>query len=379
MSASIGVFYVPFQTATIPSEPHGSTMCKLLNDYQHIVIALPVRRVTPTKNAPLDYASREAMIRQHYANIKHYIHVVPVVDKKYPKDKVAALEDAVRSLFSNFSSRNVSLFTDHVFGDIYKKNGGVWNCTEHRYLEAEDHERFKILGLRDIVDVNFRRGVISGLVNQFPISWPTVDMAIRRIINGKAHYLFGKKPGEFGWRFPGGFKDRSDPNFETAVWREGGEEVLQKGVDPKAVFEQPHYISSRNVNDWRYKGEPDGITTLFYQLNFIGTDDQIKAGDDLCDTAWFCLDDMDPTTIEGEHIYLYNDLCDYENARKGPQHCNICNTMLTCDCGIPPEETHQVFIEDCWTCNHTGKIPSQLQMGTMTVCDRCCGISKGKR
>jgi NUDIX domain len=323
MNESIGVFYVPFQTAEVP-DLHGHALSMLLNDYQHVVVALPVRRVTPTKNAPLDYAAREAMIRHYNGNISHYVHVVPVVDKKYPKDKVAALESAVKSLFSNFPGP-VTLFTDSAFDNLYNENGGAWKVRVDAYLEVEQNQRYKVLHSANVADVNFRRGVISGMMNQFPISWPTVDMAIRREVvvdreappHTKVLYLFGKKPGENGWRFPGGFKDRSDPNFETAVLREGGEEVLKKDVKPEDVFERPHYISSRNVKDWRYKGEPDGITTLFFQLNFIGTEDQIKAGDDLCDAQWFCLEDMNPETIEGEHIYLYEDLCKYEDARKG--------------------------------------------------------------
>jgi ADP-ribose pyrophosphatase YjhB (NUDIX family) len=387
MSEAIGVLYAPFQFASI-GEPHSSTLTKMWPIHQYIVIALPVRRVSPTKNAPLDYGTREAMIRQYLGSMTRYVHVVPVPDKKYPKDKVAALENAVRSLFSNLTS--VCVYSDPSFAAVYKANGGVWAVRS----EGRGYEAAEAIARKNTVqggihtETTFRQGIIFGMLNQFPISWPTVDMAIRRVVQyerldtpvvpPKVFYLFGKKPGEFGWRFPGGFKDREDPNFETAVLREAGEEVLKKGVEPKTVFEKPRYISSRNINDWRYKGEIDGITTLFYMVNFIGTEDQIKAGDDLADTKWMTLDQVNPEEIEGEHIYLYQDLCEYEKEHTGPQHCNRCNTMLTCDCGIVPEGTHQVYMEDCWTCNGTGKTGSAHQMGVLVTCKRCCGISKPK-
>ena len=335
----VGVLYAPFQ---VPSfiEAHRNIIITMLEAHEQIVIALPVRRATPTKNAPLDYATREAMIRQYFANIKRYIYVVPVVDQKYNKNKVAALENAVKSLFSNPPS-SVCLYTDTDMADYVDLYGhDAWRTVAGTYSILECQAR------KDIViaehDDSFRRGVIHGLQSQFPISWPTVDIAIRQVVDGKTLYLFGKKPGEHGWRFPGGFKDRKDTCFEEAVLREAGEEVLKKGVEPLKVFETPCYISSHNVNDWRYKGEVDGITTLFFVTNFIGTEDQIKAGDDLVNTKWFCLDEMNPAwakseEIEGEHIQLYHDLCEYERLKsQRAERCSVCNTLLTCDCGIPP-------------------------------------------
>jgi hypothetical protein len=163
-------------------------------------------------------------------------------------------------------------------------------------------------------------------------------------------YLFGKKPGEKGWRFSGGFKDRNDPNFEAAVWREAGEEVLKKGkngnpvVDPQTVFDAPQYICSRNVNDWRYKGELDGITTLFYLINFTGDESLIEANDDLAETAWFELSQLCQADIEGEHIFLFQALCEYEKTH-----------MLTCDCGIPPTQKKENLPDDhLWVITENG-------------------------
>lgn len=314
---TIGVFFAPFQTSSMP-KAHCDLLAELHQHFTDVVIALPVRRVTPTKNAPLSYAAREIMIRQYYVPGTHYVHVVPVVDKKYPEDQVKALESAAMAPFSE--PANVSLYADADFIKLYKENGGKWFTPKNNpaaiLLGHEADERAKL----PVLSQDYRSGVIHGMRSQFPISWPTIDMAIRRVVvvdreappHEEIQFLFGKKPGEKNWRFAGGFKDRADLTMEDAVYREGGEEVLKKGVDPKAVFDYPKYICSRNVNDWRYRGEVDGITTFFYLLNFHGTANQIKAGDDLCDTAWLTIAEVRKQGIEGEHCFLLDALVDYE-------------------------------------------------------------------
>ena len=396
---TVGVFFVPFQTVTIP-QPHRDTLEQMFKNFNAVVIALKVRRVTPTKNAPLDFSAREEMIRAYLGPKQKPVFIVPVVDKKYPHDQVAALDNAVTALFSE--GRKLYLFTDSDFVNLYKENGGKMTIspgTAQMFSMFEEGERMSHVDAPvSLSSEEFRRGLVYGMNSQFPISWPTIDMAIRRVVlvnreappHGEIRYLFGKKPGEKGWRFPGGFKDREDPNFEAAVWREGSEEVLKKGVEPQNVFTFPRYITSRNVGDWRYRGEKDGITTLFYQVTFTGTEDQIMAGDDLCDSAWLTLDEVRKQGIEGEHIYLLDSLEGFEAMNAEPKRCEVCNTLLTCDCGIPPTPRNlwtiasstilspykQVYMEDCHCCGGTGKIRSAFQMGVDTHCDVCCGVSK---
>ena len=290
------------------------------------------------------------MIRQYFTSLPNkYVYIVPVPDTKYPENKVKALEAAVKVLFSE--PFHGVLHTSEAFGKLYEANGGKWELGRNQFpstvLLEEEIARLDCTSTT-MADASFRRGMIAAMRSQFPISWPTVDMAIRREINdplgaGKqVLYLFGKKPGEKNWRFAGGFKDRKDKSFEESTYREGGEEVLVEGVDPQKVFEPPYYISSRNVNDWRYADEPDGITTHFYGMNFIGTDDQIKANDDLADAKWFAIDEkygkeitITPDMVEGEHKFLLEDLCEYERKQASWKRCSKCNTVLTCDCGFP--------------------------------------------
>jgi bifunctional NMN adenylyltransferase/nudix hydrolase len=341
---TVAVLYTPFQTPVIPG-PHKNVLDLLFEKYGTVVVALHQKRVTPTKNNPLGFAAREAMVREYVQSLGRYAYIVPVVDKKYPKDQVAALEACITPLFTE--PIKVWLFTNEEFLSLYVENGGTWQYSTHRHglLSAEMDARKSAMVL-NCTSEDFRRGVIYAMNSQFPISWGTVDMAIRRVViidreappHEKVLYLFGKKPGEVGWRFPGGFKDVGDIDYETAVWREGGEEVLKSGIDPKSVLTKPVYISSRKVNDWRYRQEKDAITTLFYQMEFIGTEDQIAANDDLADAKWFDLSELKREDIEGEHKYLYDELVAFENRQSNDRkmYCQNCKTVLTCDCGICP-------------------------------------------
>lgn len=381
MTKYVAVLYAPFQTATT-IEIHWRQLELIAENFPSIVIALPVRRVTPTKNAPLDFAARECMIREYIASLNPNIrqpqfYIVPVVDKKYEADQVMALETAVSALFSEPIKAVLTTYVE--FAKIYKEHGGKWHVDNPvEFLAYENDHRNHIASATNSLTADYRTGVIAAMKSQFPISWGTVDMAIRRIVDGHVKFLFGKKPGEKGWRFPGGFKDTTDFDYESAVWREGGEEVLVAGVKPESVFDVPRYIISRKVNDWRYRNEIDSITTLFYTLNFTGTDDQIKAGDDLCDAAWFGLDELKPEDIEGEHIFLFRALVEDERKLHSIQNCRVCNTVLTCDCGIPEAEDvyNQTYMEDCNSCGGTGKQTSAFQTGVSTHCETCCGISK---
>jgi hypothetical protein len=82
------------------------------------------------------------------------------------------------------------------------------------------------------------------------------------------------------------------------------------------VFTEPVYITSRNVNDWRYRGELDGITTAFYEIEFTGTDDQVHAADDLGEVKWFAFEDMKREDMEGEHVHLFDALMTFNDKKR---------------------------------------------------------------
>lgn len=158
------------------------------------------------------------------------------------------------------------------------------------------------------------RSVIWATQQQHPKVYPTVDIALF----DEAGYLYlGRKKGQNGWRFPGGFVEPSDASFLDAAKRELREECGDIEVSA------PMYLGSTKIDDWRYRGEKDKIiTTFFYTRKLWG---RITAGDDLSEIKGFnfpgCKDD-----IVAEHIPLYEMLEGYYSSGKLPRYPELKRT-----------------------------------------------------
>ncbi len=318
---SVGVIYLPFQTHTLAAK-HLDLIEAVVENHTTVIIALPVKKIRPSKNSPLNFREREEMIREELPHHKA-LYIVPVPERKYPTDRIAALHTAVTAPFDMVG--DVTLYTDPEFREFYRATATNSKWTLSLYKDLEDILEVEKVLRADLImnpyyssnngSEMYRRGLIVALNRQFPINWPTVDIAIKRVVGDKTFYLLGKKPGENHWRFPGGFKDRGDQCFEVSVIREASEEVMEDSVlAASGVFTDPKYITSRNVNDWRYRGEIDGITTSFYEIEFVGTDDQLRASDDLAQIKWFDLSELSKDDMEGEHVFLLDALKESKRA-----------------------------------------------------------------
>lgn len=297
--SEVAVIYLPFQLPRI--DLYETLLREILSKHTYVVFALPISKVSPTKHCPLSFSMREQMIR---SSLSQYVNIVAVPNEKYFENQVKALHTAVENIWL---TRQIHLYTDTAFLEAYN---GSWIVSK---IQIDERPIQNLIGKQLLLDIKdpqeaFRTGIIHAMNSQWPINWLTVDMAIIRRVDKKVQVLLGKKPGEKKWRFVGGFKDRKDATIEDAVLREGGEEALISGINPRDVFKTPTYISSRNVNDWRYRNELDGITTVFYQVEFIGTEDQLKAGDDIEEIHWFGIDILHDYDFEGEHSLLFQDL-----------------------------------------------------------------------
>ncbi len=120
---------------------------------------------------------------------------------------------------------------------------------------------------------DFRAGMVYAQNIAFPRVYPTVDIVLRH--NDKV--LVGRKPDESLWRFPGGFVDVADESLESAALRELQEET---GI----TLTHLDYLTSRQVNDWRYRGSMDKIMTTVFTRTVAMLEP--TAGDDLDCTAW---------------------------------------------------------------------------------------------
>ena len=308
-----GVIYAPFQIPRITYR-HKLLIDIAFDTHQLCVIALPVKRFPPTKTSPLDFDTRKAMIGTSYPNVA----VVPIPDQKYAAKFIQTLHSAIPAI------EPIHLYADSKSVALYKEHGGTWETTvcelhadEQDCRQSEEFlkqsaldllrhpEEIEKLGEHAIASVHqfaaesYRSGMVVATQKQFTHSYPTVDVAIRRITNdGRRQLLLGRKPEELLFRFPGGFVDPSDLSYESTALREGFEETGAISLS------KPRYVASRRVDDWRYRGEADGIKTILFQCDFLGADAELKAGDDLEEIRWFDEDYLVPEQFEPEHRHL---------------------------------------------------------------------------
>jgi NADH pyrophosphatase NudC (nudix superfamily) len=137
----------------------------------------------------------------------------------------------------------------------------------------------------------FRAGVIyANTVQNFPTSFQAIDAVIRHSTQPKV--IVGRKTGEKGWRFPGGFVDPGDPSLERAVKREVREEVGDIEID------DIKYVCSIRVDDYRYRKSQRKIMTALFEVIYIYG--PIKAGDDLEEIRWQDIEGLTDCLVE-EH------------------------------------------------------------------------------
>lgn len=278
---NLGVIVGRFQVPEL-HEGHIKLIDHVKTQFNQVVVLLGVSSIPASPRNPLDYITREKMIKEKYPDIT----VAPLADQ--PTDQAwSQLLDKTISMINVTGGKVILYGGRDSFKPFYSgrydtveiETGNFWSGTEMRKLAANE-----VIGSRE-----FRHGVIYGLSNQFPRVFLTVDIAILR--DGKV--LLGKKRNEPLHRFPGGFVDQNDPNMETTAKREAQEET---GV----VCEDAQYLGSFSTRDWRYKHKDDGVvmTNLFASVENAGIP---HPADDLDEVRWFDLNKLQEDDIMAEH------------------------------------------------------------------------------
>lgn len=158
--------------------------------------------------------------------------------------------------------------------------------------------RRKELASTVVKSTDFRRGVIWAVNNQYPKALSTVDIAIFN--QDYTKILLGRKEQEGKYRFVGGFVMPGQTHEETAV-RETQEEthLVVKKADLK-------YQGSFVIDDWRYRGENDKITTILYATNvWEGTP---APDDDIYELRWFPFNRYTIDSVMEEHREMFTSL-----------------------------------------------------------------------
>jgi bifunctional NMN adenylyltransferase/nudix hydrolase len=292
MNKNVGVLVGRFQTPYLHLG-YMHLIGEIRSRHNNVLILVAVNGGWTSKRNPLDFETRKKMILDSYPNAI----IVPIKD--HPSDHAWSenLDALVRKSFPEhaptlYASRDA--FFPHYHGLI--ETVLLPEVPQVSATTLREEACREPLG-----SDNFRRGVIYASTKQnYPTSFQAVDIIIRHSTEAKV--LVGRKKGEDGWRFPGGFVSPEDPSLEFAAAREGKEECGD--IEIVGV----HYIGSHRCDDYRYRDSEHRLMTAVFTGTYIFG--HIEARDDLDEVRWQEIEGLEECLIESHKplakIYLEN-------------------------------------------------------------------------
>jgi bifunctional NMN adenylyltransferase/nudix hydrolase len=276
-----GVVIARFQTPYL-HEGHKYLLNEIRQKHNRMVVVLGISPVKGSRRNPFDFYTREKLLKQYMPDLV----VLPLAD--HPSD-TAWSKQLDGLLHSTFPLESFVLYGSRdSFIPAYSGHNAVVALAEAGEFSAtaiRDSNSDKVL---DTVD--FRMGINYAYHNMYPKAYPTVDIAVMRQDNSEV--LLGKKSTSHKWRFPGGFVDPGDTNFEQAARRELTEEcgAIETG--------NMQYVASAQIDDWRYRTETDKIMTTLFKTEFLFGNPQ--ASDDLDEVGWFSVNELKTMVADGK-------------------------------------------------------------------------------
>lgn len=278
----VGVIVGRFQVPEL-HDAHMALVRSVQERHSKILVFLGLSPLMVTRENPLDFESRKQMILAEFPDVS----VLYIKDVNNDQVWSKRLDEQIQDLIS--PSQTVVLyggrdsFVNHYFGKFSTRElqQDVWiSGTEIRKSISQKSTK---------ADPAFRAGVVWAAYSRFPTCYPTVDVAI--LNDDGTKLLLGRKQFEDKYRFIGGFADPKSDSYEADAIREVKEET---GLD----IDDPQYIGSFIVDDWRYRGEVDKIKTLLFIVNATGNP---KPDDDIYELRWFDLNTLDVSDVVSTH------------------------------------------------------------------------------
>lgn len=278
-----GVIIARFQTPYL-HKGHFDLINYVKARHNKVVIVLGVSPVKGSTRNPLDFYSRERMIKKSYPDIV----VLPLSDCR-SDDKWSTNLDQILSI--TFTNEKFILYgsRDSFIPYYSGKNEveGIAQTGDFSGTNIREEICDRVLDTED-----FRCGVIYAYYNMYPKVYTTLDIALFK--DDYDMILLGRRDAEGKWRLPGGFSDPTDQDFESAAMRELHEECGQIEAG------EMKYEKSFKVADWRYKNETDQIITLVFScIHIFG---EPKGNDDLDEVNWFELQEISEMIRKGEIV-----------------------------------------------------------------------------
>ena len=233
----VGVVVGRFQVDKLHSA-HVNLLQSVSENHHKVILFLGVPPTLGTKENPLSFNQRRQMVETLFPNLI----ILPINDRVSNFVWSKNLDSAISTIIPN--TQSVVLYGGREsfipkysgrFPTLEFENEGFFSGTEIR----------KTASVQDINSDDFRAGVISGVSNQYPKVFTTVDIAIFR----KNELLLGRKPDESLFRFIGGFAEPDSDSFEIDGKRvENWQLVLDDSYNGK-VFKVGKY-NFRKIVFW---------------------------------------------------------------------------------------------------------------------------------
>ncbi len=263
---------------------------------------LDVKKGASTAEQPLRPNQRKDILRGHKkifdAGVVEHLHI-------RDNERWSALLDGTIANNIPKGTTCVQLYLPNALADKYT---GEYEVTRMKDIPGLT-DVSKPVSVKPSISNDFRQGIMFAEQRRFPLVYSTVDIAL---INPTCDFvLLGRKPNEKKWRFPGGFVDPTDASKEDAWHRELSEEVPE-GVE--GFVSEVEYVKSGIIPDCRYPGRDKIMTTMFAAIvNF--QENNLKAGDDLCEVRLFEINDDLFNIITDDHHEMLGDFMKWVNKK----------------------------------------------------------------
>ena len=270
---TVGVVVARFQVDDL-HDGHRYLLDHICAQHETVLVVLGTSRGVPTARNPLPYSVRKEMVQAAYPN-------VAVMELRDHPLSTAKWSDELDALIrTRFPERPAILYGGR--DSFIPQYSGTFPTEEIKYFAVmsgtEIRQQLIFPHTREA-----RAAIIYATEHRFPIIYPTVDAAITRWSTEEV-LLIGKDVHGGLLSFPGGFNDNKNESDEQAVIRERQEEV------PGIFTKQPVYLGSSPIDDPRYRNTPDGITTRFFEMEYVSG--VPSAGDDANHVEWVKIADL---------------------------------------------------------------------------------------